>query len=540
MYRFFCTVSAWLILATGVFAQSGFIYPKEAGEFNFPQFDLCLSLPAGAGFEAPLPVGRNASVEIENQVYYYFDLAHAADVDSPGLKFALSAGDEADCLSIYLLPAGERRIKQEIDYLVGKYPAGAYRALPPVSAEPGTFRAFRLRLSADRIYDTYILSEDDYSYMFRLNGKLPAAKRAEYEAIITGIRKKTLAYRRTRYEAKVQSEPFAFAGGDAAKEIKLSDNQGILLEASFFSWQNPGLSVQIPAGFKYQMGEGMSNIDRFYNRDISVAVTDYADMASAGNSLRLRMEAVAYADTIEMVVDGMPVDAVYYGGKESGTLLFFVEGDEGTREVSFGGVARGTIPAVERIISSIRLNIPKEGMHTRKNERLSSLLKLESPGDVALDEPLLLGSLSAGAFTDWDLTRLGIRLQLPAGESSYNRETNKNSLRIWNPEPEKPSYVITKEEMKPSLAQSLQEKKKEWANYKNTEVIHASITRVNNIDWSLFFFKVGEQSYGGIMTAYKGDYVITITIPYQAKKEEALKKASLIKGVWFKVIPSYS
>lgn len=556
-----------------------FFYPKEALNFNLPQFDFTLPLPKGAGFCLPLAAGEGVAYEQTNDVFYYFSPRYLSQ-DSFAFKFSLSPSDEKDCLWMYVIAANKERVKQEVEYNIKKSAKGTYSALSSFMTMSSPSINYKQTLPDENSHYIYIISLGNYSFLFRLNGEIDSQKKKQYEKIIRQAEENNLGYRRVRYETKVEAGDYAFKGTDVQQELKLSKNQGFLLNEFTFDWDSLGFSARIPERFEYQVsgkikyrtvnyvkvytGDRAETIigssSSFTHEELMVTFRTYGEhTAWVDESLHSEIQISRYSKDLEIVVDGVSFPAKYYGSKSSGTLSFVFATKGFEHLVSFSGINNRNLPLVEKIISGLKLDIPKPTFAKLNIVRLPQALGLDNPESMQLDKPLQLTSSFSQSFFECNLTDLGIRIYLKENPEDYKyyignekegsinngiirgnpSDAANNRLSIYKKTGVSDIYYqISKSVRQVSVEDYTYILKQALSNYSSIEVVYAGVNRINEIDWSILFYKTG-QHYTGMFTAWKGNYEVQLIVNHDGKEQDALKKAAYIKTVWFKILPDF-
>ncbi|NDV63703.1 hypothetical protein [Bacteroides sp. 224] len=580
----YCLCLFFLFITKSLFAQENvsntFFYSQAQTEFYLPQFDFCLPLPAHAGYEVPLTTGRNIALEQEENTFYYFDLSYLWK-EAFAFKFSLSKEDESHCLQMYILPGGRERVQQEIDYNIRKKPAEKYKLLPSFTTSFGRFTNYEVSLADGRTFHYYIVSQGEISYLFLLQGNISIEEQEAYRRLIRNAKRKAQSYRKVRYNTKVESGNFITASATQTAPIKLTDKYGILSQSMLFNWVSLGFSVQIPAGFQYQIagkitsqadhsikiqtedkaGNIMGSYNSFGNERITVMINTYGrDTHLAEEYIQSQVEIAKHSKETQIVVDGVLTPATYFGSKDTGTLSFILTHKGLQHLFSIQGINSKSLPLAEQIISGIKQdnNIPSYAK--RSFVPIAPLLNLEDIEPVELDAPLLFSDAFPTKWFECNLVDLGMRLQLPGAHTDYRyyfrggaenkiqpngvisgrpADNLPNQLSIYRYQtPAYTSCHIIAKKSPVSLVEYTKELKRNYLNYTKMEVVYAGINRMNGIDWSVLFYKTGQNQYIGTLSAFRGDYEIQLSINHEGTEEAALKKAAFMKTVWFKLLPN--
>lgn len=557
-----------------------FFYAEEPLDFNLPQFDFTLPLPQGAGFCLPLTAGEGIAYEQTDEAFYYFSPRYLWQ-NSFAFRFSLSPDNEKDCLWMYIIHGNKERVKQEIDYNRKKNPKGVYSSLSSFKTSLGPSMNYKQTFPDGSNNYIYIVSLGEFSFLFRLSGQTDSKKKKQYEEIIKHAKENNLAYRRVRYETRVAAGDYTFRGTDLLQELKLSDNHGVLLNEFTFEWDSLGYSLRIPERFEYKVSGKMiyrtvNNVkiytgDRpegiigstssFTHNDLTISFRTYGEGTDwADESLLSQIAISHFSKDIEIVVDGVSFPAKYYGSKSSGTMSFTFSSKNFNHLVTISGIHNKNLSLVEKVISGLKLDIPKPTFAKLSIARLPQILGLDDPEPIQLDNPLPLNHSFSQSFFECNLTDIGMRIYLKGNPEDYKyyignekEGTIKNGIIQGNPSDAAANrlsiyrqtgtndifHQLSKGIRQVSVEEHTRLLKQAFLNYNTIEVVHAGVNRINGIDWSLFFYRTGHH-YTGILTAWKGNYELQLIVNHDGEEQDALKKAAYIKTVWFKILPDFN
>lgn len=563
---------SFLLTAESVYSQTTikptFFSLKNKYEFTLPQFDVSLPLPPNAGFLVPRFSGKNIKLEMDDVTCYYFDPSYLSNPNSFVFQFALESQEKKDLLRMHIREVSRSEIEEEVKTKIAE---GKYERLKELKTKLGKTCSFRWASKEGQFMESHIVFKEEHAYTFSLIGNMEKGLKDQYLEIIKGFKEKIQPYLKVRYETRVKNGEFEPKEKKPAPP-KPKENNGVLTASSFFQWNDYGYGVCVPEDWEYKvdgnlmsteenrtevtlekasLGSYFITMNWFRSDDMALTLRDYSKMDLA-EIINGQAKMARYRQDVDIVVDGQRFSACFYGSKEFGNLDFGFESKGKFHWVSFSGVTQATLPLVEQMLSTMKID---NGFSKDMNmimPSLSAQLKLDDLSPLKLDEPLSMEhDWPKGNLHECLLTGLNVMIKLPGKEGDYVyrikdsdqpiqggviRELPQNdtdrSLTI-KPQSLFPlSYSIAKKKHPIPSKKHISALQRGWPAYEHSEFIHGSITHFNGLEWCVCILR-SDKTFLNISTCYVGNYEITI-YTHSSSKEEAIRSVAALKNVFYK------
>lgn len=570
----------WCISYNPLYAQVkySFFSINEKGEFNLPQFDLSIPLPAKTGFKTPQIPDKKVMFEIDNETIYCFDLDQL-DTEKGAGQFIFSIPDSDDNYLYFQInrisAAAYYKKKREIDN------NSANSKIPNLKSKlPNEIYSF-----TDGKSDYYCFHDNGYLFSFRIISSTPKAIKEKYHDIIKNTSTKDLRLARDKYENRIKygyydEKDINIRTEKDKKHYEFSNWEGKITQQTTFVWDAFRLQVTIPDGnqWKYRINAEkvvntddsdnikvyMDPLDLYYNPmtmswfvsdSLTFSIRSYtktmnvkvADMISYSASM------TKYSKSETINVDGIAMPAVLYGSDEIGSIDLYYEADSISYWLSFSGVTSESLPIADKILSSIKIDHPQLKNKSPKKicSNFTSCFAMKKTSAVELDAPLTIPEIPLSNTAVCNLVNVGIKLHLsqPANDWYISvgsdrvkmqdgildavpiNNTDKR-LTIYSPSDEGIYYNISKSDDTPMDIKVYTENfKRAWSTYKEITVLHSSVTPINGKLWSFQIYETRGQ-YMGLFTTNIPNYEILVSITAKSY-EEIVKKAGYIGLIEF-------
>ena len=550
-----------------------FINLDKKYEFNLPQFDLSIPLPAKAGFRTPqIPDGK-AMLEIDYQTIYCFDLDKiGTDRDAGRFVFSVSGSEDYYLyLQINEMSIGDlEKRKKELSK------RATHTQLSDLKIKLGK----DLFSVSDGESDFHNLHHKGYLFSFHLSSKMPQKVKNQYLDIIRNVQSKDLRSQRLKYENRVKYGYFERLDINTPEERasrKFPNWEGNVDLQTSFTWDVFHIQTTIPANWKYHVNAEqliesrdkrhvqvvIDSLYLYYNPmmiswfasdSLTFTIRSYTKAANVNMESMIKQMAasVNYSTTKTINIDGIAMPVTLYGTQEMANIDTYYEANNVTHWLSFSSVTKQTLPLVDEILSSVKIDQPQiksKKVSQKSYTKLSHYFTMKEAEAVQLDSPLLVPYIDENNLIDCNLPNVGMKLRVLGPEDQWfcsvgnERVKMKNGvieaapvnntdkrLTIYSMRPEGVYYNISKiEDSSVDLKTYAENFKRNFASYKEISVMHASVTTVNDRSWCIFIYKQGEQ-YMGMFTTVSSGYEMSISAT-GTNYDEVVKKSGYIRMV---------
>lgn len=550
--------------------KPAFLSVSNKYEFTLPQLDVSLPLPATAGFLVPHFTGKNIKLEVDDITCYYFDLSYLEKPKSFCFYFALPAQQGTkNLLAMNIVKLDKAEVEKMANTAVsgkdGKWVSG-------IKSKVGKSISYQWLSKNGSANETHIITKGEFSFLFTLNVDMDKKLKKRYLNIIKGFKEKNQPYLKVRYETRVKNGEFEPKAKEVQKPVVApKGNEGKLTASTVFEWEKLGYSVEIPENWEYKiegdliaedakhakvmLGESFfednfMTMSWFRNDEIALVIRSYREW-DLPDMLNRQAEMTKYFQKMDVIVDGVSLQAWYYGSLEFGSFDICFNAKEVNHWISFSGVTKQMLPLLQQMLSTIRIENSQPDNTRGIVSDLGNLLELEELTLVELDEPLALDhNWPDGELFDCRLVDLDVKVKLPGKYSDYmytigslkgtiddgivkglpENDTDKRlSVFALNKSPL--SINISKKTQTIPHETYIQGFKRGWSIYRESEFLHGSIAHANGLEWSICIVK-NNSHYLGIYVCYIEGYEIMITTHSQSK-EEVYESVATIKNVFY-------
>lgn len=552
--------------------EPAFISVANKYEFTLPQFDISIPLPANAQFMVPEFTGKNIKLDVDDVTCYYFDLSYLETPGSFNFYFQLpSANNAKDHLMMNIIGLNKEEVEEKINDAVFKKECKRISGIKTKLGKAISYQVIKKDGSVQTEF--HVITKGEYSLLFTLDGNLNKKLKKQYLNIIKSIYEKNQPYLKVRYETRVKNGEFE------PKEEKvittpMGKHTGELASPTFFEWPELGYGVQIPAGWEYEVESEMvttgnhsklllkehlsednfMTISWFRNKEFSLILRSYHKV-NPSEMVEYYIQMTKYSQPVEIVVDGTAYQASYYGTKEYGTLDFCFEGNGTNHWVSFSSVSKNTLPDIQKILSTMKINNGQSKDVNMVVPDLSAVLELEDLSPVEIDEPLVLNNEWPESETEMfecKLSDLDIITKLPGKPNEYlytigdsKKTIEKDGMVYGLPENDTDkrlmlfsltgspiSLGISKKTQAISHEEYVKNFKRGWSMYNNMEFVHGSVYRINDLDWSVCISR-NDTVYLVLCSCYIGEHEIMVSSHYNNSKDDAIKSIAYLKHIYY-------
>lgn len=550
-------------------------------EFNLPQFDFSIPLPANASFRTPLRSGKNVFLEIGEQTNYYFDLGYLRTRPNFLFEFILPDNMNTSSLIMTILPNPHKYSYEEYHKALIP-PSLKSEAIPSLKTKIGNTFSRRI-LPTDTIFNNgtayeifdyvHFIHVDDYLFVFSISSLSDAKDIKRYENIIKKATRKNLSHDRIKYETRVKNNYFDKKEKEEITEEKkkLTDIEGQLNKPTTFCWEQIGFNIKIPTNWHYEVNGRKLNWISDNTADVSVEGTDMHDhtmmfnwFKSEEQSMLIRFffdetdldklvetqtKTVNYSKAAKLSIDGKSVPVVMHGSEEVGTLEIYFKENNISYWISIYNITKENILSLDEMLSSIKINKAEKG--NEPYTPVSNIFKMKDLSPIELNPPINLPETDLSEAEEYIINPLDMKLYLSGNKEDImyskgskhlkldgneinelpDNDTDKRLSVFFIKDIYAPSYSISKYSTYIPVEKYIKDMKRTWKNYKNQKIIHASVMNIDGRDWGIF---MSESSgiYMGIIICYFDKYQLMIT--YRANSEEEVKeKISVINTVEF-------
>lgn len=555
--------------------EDSFISLKEKYEFNLPQFDLSIRLPANSGFRIRGVSDEKTMLDIDTETIYCFDLTRLGKDNKAGhIVFSVpDCGDDYLSMQIFEMPIAEFYKRKKVLAQQDKY-----KLLPTLKMKLG-IETFSF---SDGTFDFHFFHREGFLFCFSMPDKTSSKIKKQYQDIISGVQSKDLRMARTKYENRIKNGYYEKKDDDTEdddKRYKFADWEGRITNPTTIDWELFGIKATIPGNMKYRVtceqivksDDGtsirivMDSLNLYYNSimissfmsdEMSFTIRSYTKAANfnIGEIIKKDAEMTKYSTTKTIQVDGIALPATFYGTKEIGNIDLYYEANGLTHWLSFSGITSKTLPLADKLFASIRINQPQLKTKLSKNSctTLSQCFVLKEVSDVPLDAPLAVPNISNVNIISCNLPNIGMKLGLLGPESAWLCSVGNNivemkngiveavplnnsdkRLSIYSSLSEGVYYNISKldEDSSTDMKTYTENLKRSFSSYNEMNVKHASVTIINDRPWSMLIYKQAER-YIGMFTAVCPGYEMSI-VATGTSYDEIMEKSGYVRLVEF-------
>jgi len=318
------------LIAGDIYSQttikSQFLSINNAYEFTLPQFDVCLPMPAKAGFRVPLFSGKNIKLEVDDITRYYFDLSYLKEPNNFSFAFQVSASENNQLLYMNILELDKMAMESSIQKLVSK---DRIKNIPGFKTKLGKTLSYEWEIKEGRMVETHIITFEKYSFSFTLDKDLDKKIKKHYLNMIRKFREKNQSYLKVKYETQAKNGEFE------PKEKKViinpENNKGTLGSSVFFEWPDLGYGLSIPADWEYQIEGKISSqeyshvklsfdksfmdsdymaLSWFRNNEVNVTLRSYRKINPL-EMINQMAQMTKHSQSVAIVVDNVPLKAYF-------------------------------------------------------------------------------------------------------------------------------------------------------------------------------------------------------------------------------------
>lgn len=552
----------------------GFLSVTNKYEFNLPQLGVSLPLPANAGFCVPKLIGDSVFLEIGDQTNYYINISY---FDNPEMKpFEFTLDNEKSRLTVYTRKKreGEEDMNQRLQKM-----SDWVKILAPLKTKiVDKTISYRVEVETDSA-DVHIVPCGDYYFLFSLKSSMDSKDKKKYETLIKNFEQRNLSKEKNMYETRIKSGYFDNKKNEKRNPVPSTEfhkMSGVFENPTSVSWEKLNISIDIPQDWKYEINgrqmmwkdkndvkveiEGVDMIDNtfmfnsFSNKDIYIYLRYFTktDEGVVASSVKNQAKATKYSKSIETTLDGIPVTAVLYGSKYKGTIAVYFNANGIGYWLSAHLVTKEKLPLINQIFASIKIkgdSLNRLDNGKQNKEPFSALEMIDSPVSKELDKtPLALKEINSSMLFELDIPNIETKLGLPGNVNNYVYEINNMQIDVSNNKIEKLptnendrlsiystkyplSLLISKGTQITDLGKYTQEIRDSFEDYVGYKILKATVTTINNIEWSVFCYSTNGQ-YLAMFTTLKDGYQITFTT-YCNSEDELHKNASYIQSFRF-------
>jgi len=454
----------WLILivckSESQVISPGYISIKNAYEFDLPQLDVSLSLPANTGFVVPVFSGKDVMLEIDDQTVYCFDLAYLDNPETNYFRFSLTGDDSGYIqLNINRTEKFDKVIEQERV----RHRADFVEVLKTMKSGLGESVSYK-KHSGGSDYDIHLFYNEGYQFIFSIRSDIK--DKSSYMKIINGFRKKNLYKERMKYENRIK---YGYFDKESKKPvIDINENSpkfrkiaGKTDTNKVIELPNQYMSVEIPSNWVYEFeGRNLvsqsdiilvletSELDMFNNSMIftwlrgegMVMICRYSSKksrnpANFSNISDGAKQVYSFSGDTKIFIDGIEVPCSYYGSPDNLSIDTWFETENGYYSFSAFNITIDNLPDYDRLFNNIKINseIQRSKKAIQDKARLLSVIPVKKKKAIELDKLVFTGKGDIEVFK-CKLSTVGATLWLPGKLSAYkyglNRTFGKNILEL--------------------------------------------------------------------------------------------------------------
>ena len=543
--------------------NGNYISLKKSYNFNFPQFDFVLKLPANAGFQVPLVNEKETFLNINER-----NISYCYNTETNFIfRFSLPK-QNTEALSLSF----KRYSNVDVQYLLSELRKEYYFVsdLPPIKNKQGNIEGILVKFHNRPECSLYFFNKNDVLLTFVIyaqdNNEVKQCKK-----IIQSLQIADLKDEREKYLSMIEDGYFE-KKKEANTNVFISDTTQVKTNFSFsefgldmfflenwiyrfYGKKEDIIEKSGQIDIRWDINDLLQSGDLFfsaYNTNLNTFTHIYPKINEADNTINSLEESQKQIKKFPVIIDGIQAEAVAVGTENAPTIHFRLMLNSYILQFTIMSVTAEELSTVESLISEIRISEnQKKGIPTApKNikpiteqlnikEFVSGKLPVielkQTKSDISIEK-------TPAVFED-----AGISFMLPKVGSIYvmpkeNRvPDNKRIIVKGKPDFEKGNLFITtsgnENEGNISVVLSLLNSESTFDNYfemmvdswKTYDIIkmkRTGFTTVNGQKWGIMEYSQMGQSVLMIMTFYK-DCIITVSYSGTNKTYTALTEELL-------------
>ena len=563
---FFYFILVTLVVRANNPVDGNYISLKKSYDFNFPQFDLALKLPANAGFWVPLKNEKETSFNInERNVSYCYNTETTSE--SRNFSFSLPK-QNTKALSLSF----KRYSNVDVKYLLGELRKEDYFVsdLPPVKSKLGTCEGILVKFRNQPEFCLYFFNQEDVLLTFIIYVQNDKEVK-QCKKIIQSLQAVDLKEEREKYLSRVKDGYFE-------KKKEVNSNVFVVDTTQIktnFSFPEFGLKMLFPENWIYRFYGKRENIiekkgqidvhwnindllqsgDLYfsaYNKNLSTFTHIYPKINEADDAINRLVESQKQIKKFPVIIDGMQAEAVAVGAENAPTIHFRLMLNSYILQFTVMSITAEELPTVEFLLSAIRISEDwKRGIPaaTKNIKPITEQLNIKEfvSGKLPVIELNQPKSDIPGAKTPAVFEDTGISFMMPKGASTLvmpkeNRVPDSKRIIVkGKPDFEKGNLFVTtlgnEDEGNISVTLSLLNNELTFDNYfemmvdswKTYDIIkmkRTGFTTVNGQKWGIMeYSQVGQSVL--MITTFHNDCIITVTYSSTNKNYKTLTEDML-------------
>lgn len=543
---------------------------KTKSNFCLPQFEIAVEMPANTGFLAKYKIKEKSLLNLKNDhVVSFLDTTTIGLDYNNYISFRFAHNDKYEYLELYIQQKQEKQTRAQLSQV-----AGFIDYIAPITTKLGKTVGYEIDRGGSQVALQYI-EKGNYRFLFAYSANISTESETKVVDMIKSTFKRELPKDILFYNNRQGLK-------DLEKEIettkapitfnKVKEYKGRTEKETTFGVEEAGLSIVMPAETSYSL-KGTS-LDKTNNKiELKAEAIDPSERMNmmimnhrdALFSIRIFYESeiqdwfynmlmnpsYKLNEKLEVNIGGHNLPAVINRGDDKSyinTLNIYYQYDKKLVLLNFQDISQENITLIDKIIASIKLQLPEEkGSKEKKN--LLETLKLSAPTEIQLDKdynivaPKPLDDIVTLNIPELHLT-LGIWEKINQLKTRNNFEdlAGLKSTTIPNlPKTTGDSYTITNYEADNGMTIYIERIAKEdrilpetelkasirsYLAFKDMKIVNACIKENKNTQW-IIFVSHGYGQYSAQIKTYIGGYRLSIFL-YDQNLDSLHKRIGII------------
>ncbi len=546
--------------------NGNYISLKDSYNFDFPQFDFSLKLPANAGFRVPFWGEKNAFLNInERNVSYCFN----KNVISQGTyNFAFSLPKQnSKALTLSFDDATGIDIKENLKEIRKK--RSYISDLPSLKSELGVYDGVLLEKNKQRTR-AYCLQKGDLLITFIIYIE-DEKEIKQCEKIIQSLYTADLKEKREEYLAMVKNGYFNKKEKTDTK-VFISDTTQV---KTVFSFSELGLKMSFPEnwiytfygekdkiakkkdflGIHWNVNDLVQSGDLYfgiYDRNVNVFTHFYPKTEKSNDVINRLIESQKLVKKFPVAIDGLETEAIAVGTASMPTIHFRLILNSYIFQLTVMSVTADNLSIVQSLISEIQISEEQKKGIPLASQNIKSIaeqlnIKEFKPGKLSNIELKQSASEIPVVKIPASFQDAGISFMIPKGAAiyaspeEYKIPDNKRIILKGKPDLKKGNLLIStpmnQNEDFISVALSFLNSEltfdnyfemmvDSWKTYDMIKMKRTGFTVVNGQKWGIMEYSQMGQSALMIMT-FQNDCIITVSYSGNNKEYKTLTEDML-------------
>lgn len=515
-------------------------------EFNLPQFDISLVIPANTTFKLPRIIDDDVALEIDKVSYYSFDLKYLDQFSTRIIKFFESYKDKDPVLILEIEPYNEdvslfvqNNPKKNVRKYYENLQTDKEKASLPIKSELG-ISLNRILKDDELSYSEYSFFKDGYAFNFYLDMDFSEETRARYLEIIGSISEKNLFQKRVQYKNRAKYNFYKLEKHPklpADKEYKFDHYKGKTTRDNIAINTLQQTEIRIPVETEYMITANHVEEVGCDSLLIYVNLNDYINNGQSQetyfmegfnlfiSSLRNVEDIDGYVSQLSddyqvsksavAMVGEDPLYIYYYGAKDQGTLdLYLRTNGLSLLNLRVYGYSKKTKDKILGILGTFRfMGIPlpylEDAVSLEEGDEVEFVTiilpdpDIQNASKIEMMDVGVKGMLP-GQIADYMVSRMQkVAKMSPTGILMKAKPTDRMGMSLYREQSPVLLYLGLSD--KPAdMDDALKDLVRSWGSNNQISDIEAAGLILNNVRWNVMIYKLGDVYYATAITFAEG------------------------------------